>query len=69
MSDRPDRVQIYQSRRLLGRKQFRARVVAPNGKVLFVSAEGYNNLDELLAISDRLFPNLQRGGVGPGWED
>jgi hypothetical protein len=66
---RPDRVQIYQGRRgLLGRKQYRARVVSPNGKVLFVSAEGYSNLDELLAISDRLFPNLQRGGVGPEWD-
>lgn len=65
-----DRVEIYQGKRgLLGRKQYRARVVAPNGKVLFVSAEGYNNLSELLAISDRLFPNLQRGGVGPGWKD
>lgn len=65
-----DKVQIYQARRgLLGRKQYRARVVAPNGKVLFVSAEGYNNLPELLAISDRLFPHLQRGDVGPGWED
>jgi uncharacterized protein YegP (UPF0339 family) len=67
---RPDRVEIYQSRRgLLGRKQYRARVVAPNGKALFVSAEGYNNLKDLLAVSDRLFPNLQRGGVGPGWDE
>lgn len=66
---RPDRVEIYQARRGgLGRKQYRARVVAPNGKVLFVSAEGYNNVADLLAISDRLFPDLQRGGVGPGWE-
>lgn len=67
---RPDRVQIYHGRRgLLSRKQYRARVVAGNGETLFVSAEGYNNLDDLLAITDRLFPHLQREGVGPGWED
>jgi hypothetical protein len=66
---RPDKVQIYVSRRgLLRRKQYRARVVAPNGKVLFVTAEGYNNLRELLAVSDRLFPHLQREG-GEGMDD
>lgn len=64
-----DRLQIYQGRRgLLTRKQYRARVVAANGKRLFVSAEGYNNLRDLLAITDRLFPHLQREGVGQGWE-
>jgi hypothetical protein len=66
---RPDRIQIYQRRALIGRKQYRAGVVAPIGKVLFVSAEGYNNLPELLAITDRLFPHLQREGVGEGWRD
>jgi uncharacterized protein YegP (UPF0339 family) len=67
---RLDRIEIYRSRRgLLGRTQYRARVVAPNGKALFVSAEGYNNLADLLKISDRLFPDLQRGGVGEGWDD
>jgi hypothetical protein len=65
-----DKVQIYHGRRgLLSRKQYRARVVAPNGRVLVVTAEGYNNLKDLFAITDRLFPNLQREGVGPGWED
>lgn len=65
-----DKVQIYLGRRgLLLRKQFRARVVAPNGRVLFASAEGYSNLADLLAITDRLFPNLMREGVGPGWKD
>lgn len=67
---RPDHVEIYQSRQgLIGRKQYRARVVSANGRTLFVSAEGYNNLGDLIAISDRLFPNLQREGVGPGWKD
>lgn len=67
---RPDKVQIYHARRgLLGRKQYRARVVSPNGKALFVSAEGYNNLKDLLAITDRLFPDLMREGAGPGWDD
>lgn len=68
--NRLDKVQIYRGKRgLLSRTQYRARVVAPNGKVLMTSAEGYNNLDDLLAIIGRLFPNLQREGVGPGWED
>lgn len=66
----PDKVQIYRSKRgLLRRTQYRARVVAPNGQRLMVTAEGYNNLKDLLAITDRLFPNLQREGVGLGWED
>jgi uncharacterized protein YegP (UPF0339 family) len=70
VTTRPDKIQIYRARRgLLKRTQYRARVVAPNGKALFVSAEGYNNLDDLLAITGRLFPTLQREGVGPGWED
>jgi uncharacterized protein YegP (UPF0339 family) len=64
----PSRVQIYRSRKgLLSRTQYRARVVSGNGKTLFVSAEGYNNLEDLLAIVDQLFPDLQRNGVGPGW--
>lgn len=63
---RPDKVQIYRAGRgLLRRTQYRARVVAPNGKALFVSAEGYNNLADLLAITDRLFPTLEREFVGP----
>jgi hypothetical protein len=65
-----DRLQIYCGRKgLLKRKQYRARVIAGNGKALFVSGEGYNNLKDLLAITDRLFPHLQREGVGPGFED
>lgn len=64
-----DRLQIYKSRRgLLLRTQYRARVIAGNGKPLFVSSEGYNNLADLLKITDRLFPHLQREGVGEGWE-
>jgi uncharacterized protein YegP (UPF0339 family) len=60
---RPDKVQIYQAKRgLLRRKQYRARVIAPNGKVLLVTAEGYNNLNDLLAVTDRLFPHLMREG-------
>jgi hypothetical protein len=59
---RPDHVEIYSRRSLLGRKQYRARVVSANGRTLFVSAEGYNNLADLLAISDRLFPDLLRRG-------
>ena len=43
--------------------------MSSNGRVLMVTAEGYNNLKDLLAITDRLFPNLMREGVGPGWED
>lgn len=71
MTNEPnDRLQIYKSRRgLIGRQQYRARVVSKNGRTLFVSAEGYNNLDDLLKISGRLFPHLQREGVGPGWDD
>jgi hypothetical protein len=62
---RPDRVQIYQTRRAgLGRKQYRARVVGPNGKVLFVSAEGYNNRSDLLGICVRLFPDLEQRDEG-----
>ena len=61
---REDRIQIYEARRgLLRRKQYRARIVAPNGKTLFQSSEGYNNLAELLEITGRLFPHLQREGV------
>ena len=52
------RVQIYRARRgLLMRKQWRARVVAANGRVLFVSAEGYNNLGDIRGIVATLFPN------------
>lgn len=57
-----DKLQIYRARRgLLGRTQYRARVVA-GGDKLFVSSEGYNNLADLLKITDRLFPTLQREG-------
>jgi uncharacterized protein YegP (UPF0339 family) len=63
-----DKVQIYRARRgLMRRTQYRARVVAPNGRVLFISAESYNNLGDLITITDRLFPNLMREGVGEGW--
>jgi uncharacterized protein YegP (UPF0339 family) len=59
-----DRVEIYRARRgVLRRTQWRARVVSSNGKTLFVSAESYNNVDELLAIVARLFPDLPREGV------
>jgi hypothetical protein len=59
-----DSVQIYRARRgMLRRTQWRARVVAPNGKPLFVSSESYNNVDDLLEIVDRLFPSLPREGV------
>ncbi len=59
-----DKLQIYEGKRgVLRRKQWRGRVVAPNGKVLFASSEGYNNLKDLLKITDRLFPHLQREGV------
>lgn len=65
-----DKVQIYRSNRgKLKRTQYRARVVDKGGRKLFVSAEGYNNLGDLLAITDRLFPDLLREGVGEGWED
>jgi uncharacterized protein YegP (UPF0339 family) len=58
-----DHVEIYRSRRgMLRRTQWRARVVASNGRALFVSAESYNNVDDLLEIIDRLFPNLPREG-------
>jgi hypothetical protein len=60
---RQDRVEIYRSRRgLLRRPQWRARVVAPNGKALFSISESYNNVDDLLKIVDRLFPDLPRNG-------
>jgi uncharacterized protein YegP (UPF0339 family) len=58
------RVHIYAARRgLLGRKQYRARVVAANGKTLFVSAEGYNNRKELLKVVADLFPGLPVDGL------
>jgi uncharacterized protein YegP (UPF0339 family) len=66
---RPDKVQIYRAGRgILKRTQYRARVVSGNGRKLFVSGEGYNNLADLLAIADRLFPALEREFVGSGWE-
>lgn len=61
---REDRLQIFTARRgLLRRTQYRARVIAGNGEKLFQSSEGYNNLHDLLKITDRLFPHLQREGV------
>lgn len=61
---RAAKVQIYPARRgLIGRKQWRARVVAANGKTLFVSAESYNNRGDLVQVVDQLFPNLPREGV------
>lgn len=52
-------VEIYRGRRgLFSRTQYRARVVAPNGRRLFVSAEGYNNLGDLTELVARLFPEL-----------
>jgi uncharacterized protein YegP (UPF0339 family) len=60
----PDHVEIYRSRRgMLRRTQWRARVVASNGRALFVTAESYNNIRDLIEITDRLFPHLQREGV------
>jgi uncharacterized protein YegP (UPF0339 family) len=54
-----ERVEIYRARRgMLRRTQWRARIVAPNGRVLFVSAESYNNVDDLLAVVDRLLGHL-----------
>jgi hypothetical protein len=59
-----DKLQIYCGRKgLLSRKQYRARVVASNGRTLFVSGEGYNNIGDLLNITNRLFPHLQREGL------
>jgi hypothetical protein len=64
-----DKVQITQGKEEgKDRTQFRARVVSSNGRELFKSSEGYNNLADLLAITDRLFPNLMRETVGEGWE-
>ena len=63
MTSRPDKVLIYRSRRgMLLRTQWRASVLAPNGKTLFKSSESYNNVDDLLKIVDRLFPSLPREG-------
>jgi hypothetical protein len=47
---------------MLRRPQWRARVVSSNGKTLFVSSESYNNVDELIAICDQLFPDIPREG-------
>ena len=50
------------------RTQFRARVVSVhNGNVLFESSEGYNNLEDLERITDRLFPLLKPNYEGEGW--
>jgi hypothetical protein len=53
-------IEIYAGRKgLLGRKQWRARVMSANGfDVLFVSAEGYNNRGELIDLCQQLFPSL-----------
>jgi uncharacterized protein YegP (UPF0339 family) len=53
------RALIYKSRRgLLGRTQYRARIVAQNGKTTFVSAESYNNVADLEAALRKLNPDL-----------
>ena len=65
--DLPDdkaKVQVFRgSRGLLKRTQWRAHVVAGNGRVLATLAEGYNNRSDLFDAIDRLFPHLQREGV------
>jgi hypothetical protein len=37
-------------------------VVAPNGENL-ITTEGYNNMEDLVALVDRLFPDLPRVGL------
>lgn len=54
-----DRIEIYRARRgLLFRAQWRARVLGGNNRVIFVSAESYNNLGDLMKQVERLFPTL-----------
>jgi uncharacterized protein YegP (UPF0339 family) len=60
------RVFIYKAKRgLLRRQQYRARIVAGNGRNLFVSSEGYNNLADLEGVIARCFPGLP---VYKDWE-
>ena len=55
-----DRFEYYQAKRgLLRRNQWRARVKS-GGDILFVSSEGYNNLQDLLDIANRLFPDIPK---------
>lgn len=65
MAKRPDKVEIYKSpKRLFLRQQYRARVIAGNGFKLFVSAEGYTNVGDLIEVVDRLFPTLEKVYMG-----
>jgi uncharacterized protein YegP (UPF0339 family) len=60
------KVFIYKAKRgLLRRQQYRARIVAGNGRNMFVSSEGYNNLADLEGVVERCFPGLP---VYKDWE-
>jgi uncharacterized protein YegP (UPF0339 family) len=66
MSEQCGRVFIYKGKRsLFRRSQYRARIVAGNGRNLFVSSEGYNNLADLERVIGNCFPGLP---VYKDWE-
>lgn len=53
-------LQVYRGKRgLMRRTQWRARLKdGSNGNILFVTSEGYNNLNDLLAVCAKAFPTL-----------
>jgi len=58
-------IQVYMSKRSLrtGRKQYRWRMVARNGRIMATGAEGYNNLGDLWHAIAEI-----RKGMGVGLE-
>jgi hypothetical protein len=60
------KVEIYAGRRgLLKRKQWFARVVASNGKNVWRTSEGYNNLREVQDEVGLSFPGLVQHIIDP----
>lgn len=58
----PFKVELYKGRKgLLGRTQYRARTRwRQNGKVGFITGEGYNNLADLERMVDTHFPGAEK---------
>jgi uncharacterized protein YegP (UPF0339 family) len=54
-----DHIEIYRARRgLLSRNQFRARVVAKNGRTVWILSETYNNKGDVAGMCQRYMPQL-----------
>ena len=58
----PFKVEIFKARKgFLGRTQYRARTRSRvNGKVGFITGEGYNNLADLERAVDTHFPGAEK---------